>query len=161
MRATKQPIAPGRRAFLQACVSLAVLPVARAWRSPAQTTVDGGVTIDVHALDVEADSDVWEFAVSMHAASGTVDDDLLESAMLSGDGQRWRPFAWEGDPPGLRHRVGVLMFNAPLLRPHTLYLLVTRREESHPRVYMWAFGRSEARDRDLDGHQPPPGRGQT
>jgi hypothetical protein len=136
-----------RRTLLASCL-LALLPgPALAWRRGAQSTQIGAVTIAVSALNLDESSNTWEFAVSLIASEGTVDDDLMEAATLAGTGgarQMAKPLAWEGDGPGRRHRVGVLRFRSLQPRPETVFLLISRKGEWHPRVYEWEFGAFEA-----------------
>ncbi|GAB3766814.1 hypothetical protein GCM10028796_26760 [Ramlibacter monticola] len=126
--------------FAIAMVLLVVLGVA-AWPSATQTSEVGGVTVAVTPGNLDPDSSLWDFAIAFEAGSRRLDDEVLDSIVLVGDGRRMKPLAWEGEAGGVRgHRAGVLKFIAIRPRPQELRLEMTRPGEAKPRVFRFVFG---------------------
>jgi hypothetical protein len=111
-----------------------------AWPSVTQKSVAHGVTVAVTPGNVDEDSSIWDFAVAIDAPGKRVDDSLLDTVVLVGDGQRVKPLAWEGDQAAGRHRAGVLKFIAIRPRPKELQLQMTRPGEAKPRIFQFVFG---------------------
>lgn len=111
-----------------------------AWPSTTQKSVLHGVTVAVTPGNLDEASSIWDFAVSMDGGHKHLDDELMDSAVLVGDGQRMKPLAWEGDKAGGTHRAGVLKFIAIKPRPKELQLQLTRPGEASPRVFKFVFG---------------------
>ncbi|HET8748686.1 MAG TPA: hypothetical protein VFM98_24035 [Ramlibacter sp.] len=123
-----------------AIVALLVSIGVAAWPSATQTSEVQGVTVAVTPGNVEADSQMWDFAVAFEAPGRRLDDEVLDAFVLVGDGVRVKPLAWEGDGPGLLgHRAGVLKFVAILPRPKEIRLELKRRGEKKPRVFTFGF----------------------
>jgi hypothetical protein len=112
-----------------------------AWPSVTQKSVVQGVTVAVTAGNLDADSSIWDFALAMDSArGGRLNDELMESVVLIGDGRQVKPLAWEGAQAGGSHRAGVIKFIALHPRPKELELRITRPGEPKPRVFRFVFG---------------------
>jgi hypothetical protein len=111
-----------------------------AWPSSTQKSVVRGVTVAVTPGNLAQDSGIWDFALSIDGGRQRLDDELMEDAVLVGDGQRMKPLAWEGDRAGGTHRAGVLKFIALKPRPKEIQLQLTRPGEATPRVFTFVFG---------------------
>lgn len=111
-----------------------------AWPSATQKSVVHGVTVAVTPGNLGEDASIWDFALSMDGGRKRLDDELMDSAVLVGDGRRMKPLAWEGDAPGAAHRAGVLKFIALKPRPKEIQLQLTRPGEARPRVFTFVFG---------------------
>jgi hypothetical protein len=112
-----------------------------AWPSLTQKSVVHGVTVAVTPGNLDADSSIWDFAMVFDARGRRLDDQVLDDAVLLGDGRRIKPLAWDGQPTGLvGHRAGVLKFVAIKPRPKELQLQLTRLGEAKPRVFRFVFG---------------------
>lgn len=78
-----------------------------------QTDEQPPVTIKITPIDLGGSAKIWRFDVVFDTHSGSLDDDLMEIAVLADDkGKSYRPIAWEGSVPGGHHREGALVFNA-------------------------------------------------
>ena len=111
-----------------------------AWPSATQKSVVQGVTVAVTPGNLDADNGVWDFAVSFDSARGArLNDELLDAAVLVGDGRQLKPLAWEGAAAGGTHRAGVLKFVALQPRPKELELRITRKGEAKPRIFRFGF----------------------
>ena len=124
--------------------TLAASLVVAGWHSATQKSTVQGVTIAVTPGNLDAETGLWDFAVALDAPGQKLQDDLMASAVLVGDGRSVRPIWWEGARPGGSHRAGVLKFNALKPRPKQLELRIQRPEEPKPRVFRFAFGDWEA-----------------
>lgn len=111
-----------------------------AWPSVTQKSVLQGVTVAVTPGNLGEDSSVWDFAVAFDSQGKRLDDEILDSVVLVGDGRRIKPLAWEGEGTGGKHRAGVLKFIAMKPRPKEMQLQMTRPGEARPRVFRFAFG---------------------
>ena len=111
-----------------------------AWPSATQKSVAHGVTVAVTPGNLEADASVWDFAVAFESRRRPLDDEIMESAVLVGDGRSMKPLAWEGARAGGHHRAGVLKFIAIQPRPKEMELQITRPGEAKPRVFRFVFG---------------------
>jgi hypothetical protein len=124
-------------AILAVLISLGVA----AWPSVTQTSVAHGVTVAVTPGNLGEDTGIWDFAVAFDAQKGRrLDDEVLDSIVLVGDGRRMKPLAWEGEKAGGTHRAGVLKFIAMKPRPKELELQLKRPGEAKPRVFRFVFG---------------------
>ena len=85
-----------------------------------------GVTVAVTPGNLDEDSSVWDFAVAFDSQGKRLDDQILDSVVLVGDGRRIKPLAWEGEAAGGKHRAGVLKFIAIQPRPKEMQLQMTR-----------------------------------
>ena len=129
-----------KRIFALAAAMLVWVGV-EAWPAMTQTSVVQGVTVAVTPGSLAADAGIWDFAVSFDAGVRRLDDEILDDAVLVGDGMRIKPLAWEGEPAGVRgHRAGVLKFVAPKPRPREFQLELARPGEARPRVFHFVFG---------------------
>ncbi len=111
-----------------------------AWPTVTQKTVVHGVTVAVTPGNLAEESSIWDFAVAYEAPGRRLDDDILDNAVLVGDGRRMKALAWEGEGAKVGHRAGVLKFIAIRPRPKELQLLVQRPGEAKPRTYHFVFG---------------------
>ena len=111
-----------------------------AWPSVTQKSVAQGVTVAVTPGTLDEDASIWDFAVAFDSQHKRLDDEIMDSAVLVGDGRRVKPLAWEGESAGGRHRAGVLKFMAIKPRPKELQLQVQRPGEAKPRVFRFVFG---------------------
>lgn len=111
-----------------------------AWPSVTQKSVVQGVTVAVTPGNLDADSGMWDFAVAFDSRGARLNDELMESVVLVGDGRQVKPLAWEGAAAGGTHRAGVLKFIAMKPRPKDLELRITRPGEAKPRVFRFTFG---------------------
>ena len=129
----------GNRRFAVILALLISVGVA-AWPTVTQTSVAHGVTVAVTAGNLAPDSSMWDFALAYDSRMLPINDSVLDSVVLVGDGAPIKPLAWEGDKAGGRHRVGVLKFIAMQPRPKQLELRITRPGEAKPRIFRFAFG---------------------
>ena len=111
-----------------------------AWPSVTQKSVAHGVTVAVTPGNLEPDSSIWDFAVAFDGRGKRLDDEVMESFVLLGDGRRMKPLAWEGQGAASSHRAGVLKFIAIQPRPKELELQLQRPSEAKPRVFRFSFG---------------------
>jgi hypothetical protein len=111
-----------------------------AWPSTTQKSVVGGVTVAVTPGNLDEDSSLWDFAISIDGRGRRLDDELMDTVVLVGGERRMKPLAWDGDQPGGAHRAGVLKFIALKPRPKELQLQITRPGEAKPRVFKFVFG---------------------
>ena len=111
-----------------------------AWPSVTQKSVVQGVTVAVTPGNLDEDSSVWDFAVAFDSQGKRLDDQIMDSVVLVGDGRRIKPLAWEGEGIGGKHRAGVLKFIAIKPRPKEMQLQMTRPGEARPRIFRFAFG---------------------
>jgi len=113
-----------------------------AWPSVTQKSEVQGVTVSVTPGNLDADSTIWDFAVSYHASGvrQIKGDEPLDNFVLVGDGRRMKPLAWEGDKDGATHRAGVLKFIAIQPRPKDMELQLQRPGEKRPRIFRFVFG---------------------
>ena len=103
-----------------------------------RTNTSGGVTVKVTPKVLAADAPTWEFAVVLDTHSQDLADDLTKAAaIVTPDGARYSPVAWDGAPPGGHHREGVLRFHPVTPTPSTVELQIQRAGESAPRVFRW------------------------
>ncbi|OGZ09202.1 MAG: hypothetical protein A3D65_03505 [Candidatus Lloydbacteria bacterium RIFCSPHIGHO2_02_FULL_50_13] len=86
-----------------------------------KTDNQGGVTVKVTPLQLSGTE--WKFDIAFDTHSGSLDQDLMLIATLSGDeGVAYKPVAWEGAGPGGHHREGVLVFDAVNPMPSSVEL---------------------------------------
>lgn len=123
-----------------AILAVLVSAGAAAWPSATQTSVAHGVTVAVTPGNLGDAASVWDFAVAMDGGRRRLDDAVLDTVVLVGDGRRMKPLAWEGDGPGGTHHAGVLKFIAPQPRPKEIQLQMRRPGEAQPRIFTFVFG---------------------
>ncbi|MCG2592690.1 hypothetical protein LZ009_07825 [Ramlibacter sp. XY19] len=111
-----------------------------AWPSATQRSVAHGVTVAVTPGNLDAGNGIWDFAIALESRGTRLNDELMDSVVLLGDGRQVKPLAWEGAGPGGSHRAGVLKFVALKPRPKELELRMQRPGEKAPRVFRFAFG---------------------
>ncbi len=117
-----------------------LIPAAHA-QSPASasttlTSTVNGVTVKVTAGALKGRT--IEFAIVLDTHSGTLNDDLLQSASVTlPDGSKIKPTAWTGAGPGGHHREGTLTFEIPDTAEGPIELVLLRPGESSPRSFRW------------------------
>lgn len=101
------------------------------------SSAERGVTVKVTPQPLAAGAADWAFAVVLDTRSGSLDDDLVQSAVLWVDGQEFRPVQWTGSAAGGHHREGILRFPAPPRAPDSTEMRLQRVNEDVPRVFRW------------------------
>jgi len=77
----------------------------------SQTDSQGIISVTVTPLQLSATASEWKFNVVLDTHSGSLDEDMLASAVLvDNNNKQYRPTNWDGAPPGGHHREGVLTF---------------------------------------------------
>lgn len=93
------------------------------------TDSQGIVGITVTPLELSATASEWKFNVVLDTHSGSLDQDMLASAVLVDDsGKVYRPTNWDGAPPGGHHREGVLSFMPAASAPKQVQLKILNIE---------------------------------
>ena len=101
-----------------------------------QSSSASGVTVKATPRTVSGDT--WEFEIVMDTHSQELSDDLTKGVALSaGNGVRYTPTGWQGDPPGGHHRKGILRFNAPKPGSKLIELRMQRPGEASARTFRW------------------------
>ncbi len=78
-----------------------------------KTDDQGQVVIQATPVEIGKDAKTWKFAIVLDTHSGSLDEDMVKTSLLSDEqGNVYQPIAWEGSPPGGHHREGVLVFDA-------------------------------------------------
>lgn len=104
----------------------------------AQRSSASGVTVAVTPQNLTTGAKSWDFKVVLDTHSGSLDDDLVKTAVLLDDkAGRYVPVKWEGAGPGGHHREGTLGFNAISPQPRAIELQIQRPGESKPRSFRW------------------------
>jgi hypothetical protein len=111
-----------------------------AWPSGTQRSVVRGVAVVVTPGTVDPANGIWDFAIAFDSRGPRLNDELMDSVVLVGDGRAVKPLAWEGAQAGGTHRAGVLKFVALKPRPKELELRMQRPGEKEPRVFRFVFG---------------------
>jgi hypothetical protein len=103
-----------------------------------QTSSARSVTVKVTPQSVAGDTKTWSFAIVLDTHSAELNDDLVKSSLLlDSAGGRFTPVAWDGAPPGVHHREGVLRFKPVSPQPQSIELQITRPGEDAPRSFRW------------------------
>jgi len=103
-----------------------------------QTNAEGEITVIVRPLELSSDASPWSFEIALDTHSGSLDQDLMQSAVLLTDtGQELTPLRWEGAEPGGHHRAGTLFFNAPSSRPQSFSMVIKNVGGVSERVFRW------------------------
>jgi hypothetical protein len=119
-------------------VLLNSVPSSAAPALPAQSSDEAGVRMVVTPLTLGPGDTIWEFEVVMDTHSKPLDEDLAQAAVLVDEaGNRYRPVAWQGDPPGGHHRTGILQFSAPAEMPKTVELHIDGVGGAGTRTFRW------------------------
>lgn len=104
-----------------------------------QTDSQGIVAVTVTPLLLSTTASVWKFNVVLDTHSGSLDEDMLLSAVLVDDTNRvYRPTNWDGAPPGGHHREGVLIFMPGASVPKQVQLKILNIEVPE-RNFTWAI----------------------
>lgn len=102
-----------------------------------QTSATHGVTITVTPLSPPNEAKTWEFKLTLESHTQDLNDDLIGTSLLIGDGRQATPLSWEGAPPGGHHRKGLLRFKPISPAPQSLELRIQRAGEPIPRNFRW------------------------
>ena len=98
------------------------------------------VTVKATPIELGANTQTWKFQIVFDTHSGSLDDDLLQIAVLADDaGREYRPIAWEGAGPGGHHREGVLIFNAISPTPPVAELKIRSVGGVPERSFSWSI----------------------
>jgi hypothetical protein len=104
----------------------------------AQSSDEAGVRVVVTPMALGPGVAIWEFEVMMDTHSKPLDEDLAQAAVLVDEaGRRYRPVAWQGDPPGGHHRKGILQFSAPAEMPKSVELQIDDVGGPGTRAFSW------------------------
>jgi len=104
----------------------------------AQSSEEGGVNVVVTPKALGPGMAVWEFEVVMDTHSKSLDDNLAEVVFLVDEaGSRYRPVAWQGDPPGGHHRKVILQFSPPAEMPRAVELQIEGVGGAGTRAFRW------------------------
>jgi hypothetical protein len=107
-------------------------------QTETRTSNARGVTVKVTPKALSAAAATWEFVVVLDTHSQDLSDDLTKSAsIVSPDGTRQAPIAWQDAAADGHHREGILRFQAPNPAPSVIELQIQRPAESEPRVFRW------------------------
>lgn len=99
---------------------------------------EGKVKIAVQPENIAKNEVEWNFRIVMDTHSLELIDDLIQaSALTSGNGAKYVPFVWEGDPPGGHHREGVLKFKAITPFPSLITLTIRGVGDVKERKFEW------------------------
>jgi hypothetical protein len=91
----------------------------------SQIDSQGIINVTVTPLQLGAESSEWKFNIVLDTHSGSLDEDMLASAVLVDDNNKqYRPTNWEGAPPGGHHREGVLTFMPSILLSQAVQLKI-------------------------------------
>lgn len=101
-----------------------------------QTDEQGQVTVKVKPLNIQQNSNVWEFEVTLDTHSVELDTDLAKDAVLIVNGTEYPARSWTGDPPGGHHRKGVLAFQS-LSEANVVQLKIRGIGGVAERVFEW------------------------
>ena len=94
-----------------------------------QTDSQGVVAVTVTPLELSAMASEWKFKVVLDTHSGSLDQDMLTTAVLVDDSNKvYRPTNWDGAPPGGHHREGVLTFMPSASAPQRIQLKILNIE---------------------------------
>ncbi len=107
-----------------------------------ETKTDEQLPVTVKATPIEfgANIQTWKFQIVFDTHSGSLDDDLLQIAVLADTaGNEYRPIAWEGPGPGGHHREGVLIFNAISPTPSVVELKIRSVGGVPERSFSWSI----------------------
>lgn len=96
-----------------------------------------GVTITVTPLSLSGEAKTWDFETTLESHTQALNDDLVGSSILIGDGKQATPLGWEGAPPGGHHRKGLLRYTPISPMPRSLELRIQRSGEPIPRSFRW------------------------
>lgn len=93
------------------------------------TDSQGIVAVTVTPLELSATASEWKFGIVLDTHSGSLDQDMLASAVLVDNNNTvYRPTNWNGAPPGGHHREGVLTFMPSASAPQRIQLKILNIE---------------------------------
>lgn len=119
-------------------------PLANAFAAPtdgaltAQTSREGGVTVEVTPRNLVPGASNWDFEVVLSTHTQPLDQDLVAVArLIDPQGKSHSPVGWEGDPPGGHHRRGLLRFKPMAGNPASVELRLQGVGGDGTRVFRW------------------------
>ena len=102
----------------------------------SQTNSEGAVTITVTPKNLS--DGTWDFEIALDTHSEELSVDLAAVAILVDDqGKEYSALAWEGDPPGGHHRVGVLSFAPITTQSRSVMLIIRQLGGVQERSFVW------------------------
>ncbi len=108
----------------------------RSWET--KTDSQSPVTIKVTPIEFGTSANIWRFDVVFDTHSGSLDDAVVQVAVLVDDkGNTYQPTAWEGPGPGGHHREGTLMFNPIQPTPQYVELKIKNVGGVPERSFRW------------------------
>lgn len=97
---------------------------ANKWESKIDEQAE--VTVEVMPLDLSPQASEWKFSIIMDTHTVSLDQDLINAAILIDDGNKeYKPLNWEGSPPGGHHRSGTLAFKAIVTTSKSIKLRIS------------------------------------
>ena len=91
----------------------------------SQTDSQGIIGVTITPLELSAETSEWKFDIVLDTHSGSLDQDMLTTAVLVDDsGKVYRPTNWDGAPAGGHHREGVLTFMPSVPAPKSIQLKI-------------------------------------
>jgi hypothetical protein len=137
---------PSRRSILTIAVGVFSVVLARSLANgqsagslPARSSRDGGVQVVVKPKNIAAGAP-WEFELAMNTHIKPLSSDPAKAAVLiDGNGRRYEPIAWQGDPPGGHHRKGILRFPAPTAQTKSFEVQLEGIGGVPKRVFKWTM----------------------
>ncbi len=104
----------------------------------AQSSDDAGVRVVVTPMALGPGMTIWEFEVVMDTHTKPLDEDISQAAVLVDEaGRRYKPVAWQGDPPGGHHRKVILQFSPPAEMPKAVELQIDGVGGAGIRTFRW------------------------
>lgn len=101
---------------------------------------EGPATVSVRPTNIFQSNSEWDFEITLDTHSYGLSDDLMQAAeLLDNQGNRYKPIAWEGDPPGGHHREGGLKFRAITPFPRSLTLIIRDIGGVVSRTFTWTL----------------------
>ena len=121
-------------------------PATNSIQTPSKTALEtvenseGGVTVGVTPLNLSPDSTTWDFEISLSTHSVDLGQDLaVVSELVSDGGKTYKPYLWEGDPPGGHHRSGILKFKPIVPQPKSIQVKITDIGGIPVRTFSWTL----------------------
>ncbi len=115
-------------------------------KAPSKTALEtvenseGGVTVGVTPLNLSPDSAAWDFEISLSTHSIDLSQDLMVvSELIANNGKIYKPYLWEGDPPGGHHRSGILKFKPITPQSESIQIRITDIGDIPVREFKWSI----------------------
>ncbi len=107
-------------------------------QSSLETKTDerGQVTVKITPQALRGDQ--WKFDVVLDTHSVDLGQDMMQiTELVDGQGNTYKPIAWEGAGPGGHHREGVLIFQPISLMPSSVELKIKDVGGVPERLFKW------------------------